>query len=396
MKIKSLLLGSAAALVAFSGARAADAIIAAEPEPVEYVRVCDAFGTGYFYIPGTETCLRIHGYVRFDVNGGDLLGVTSADGEDTYGILSRFTFRTSTASETELGTLRTYTEVRFNHGTNDEANQFFDAGADPTIVNGPNGYDNENAFSLNFAWIQLGGLRVGKDESYFTTFTGYGGSVINDTLSGGYGPFGTNLISYTYNSGAFSAGISLEQGVDNYWTDENLGGVYDTYHGWGIDDYMPHVVVGLGYNAGMFSVRAVGAYDTRDDTINPQTLAVVPLGGWAGKIRADVNFNDSASVFAMLMYGENESAYTKWRTGLATDETFSVVAGGSFRFSEKATFNLQGQWAEGNGGDDPWSLVGNVAYSLVPGLTITPELAYLSRADGSDDFGGTFRIQRDF
>ncbi len=36
-----------------------------EPEPVEYVRVCDAYGTGYFYIPGTETCLQIGGYVRF-------------------------------------------------------------------------------------------------------------------------------------------------------------------------------------------------------------------------------------------------------------------------------------------------------------------------------------------
>ncbi|NJR13822.1 MAG: porin, partial [Phyllobacteriaceae bacterium] len=67
MKLKSLLLGSAAALVAVSGARAADAIIA-EPEPVEYVRVCDAFGAGFFYIPGTETCLKVGGYVRYDIN----------------------------------------------------------------------------------------------------------------------------------------------------------------------------------------------------------------------------------------------------------------------------------------------------------------------------------------
>ncbi|KAB2715299.1 porin, partial [Brucella intermedia] len=71
MNIKSLLLGSAAALVAASGAQAADAIVAPEPEAVEYVRVCDAYGAGYFYIPGTETCLRIHGYVRYDATGGD-------------------------------------------------------------------------------------------------------------------------------------------------------------------------------------------------------------------------------------------------------------------------------------------------------------------------------------
>ena len=53
MKLKSLLLGSAAVLVAASvaGARAADAIVV-EPEPVEYVRICDAYGEGWFYIPG--------------------------------------------------------------------------------------------------------------------------------------------------------------------------------------------------------------------------------------------------------------------------------------------------------------------------------------------------------
>ena len=63
MNIKSLLLGSAAAMVAVSGAQAADAIVV-EPEPVEYVRVCDAYGSGFFYIPGTETCIRFSGFIR--------------------------------------------------------------------------------------------------------------------------------------------------------------------------------------------------------------------------------------------------------------------------------------------------------------------------------------------
>jgi hypothetical protein len=59
MNIKSLLLGSAAALAAVSGARGADAVVIAEPEPVEYVRVCDTYGAGFYYIPGTETCMSI-------------------------------------------------------------------------------------------------------------------------------------------------------------------------------------------------------------------------------------------------------------------------------------------------------------------------------------------------
>ena len=68
MKIKTLLLGSAAALVAVSGARAADAVVIPEPELVEYVRVCDTYGTGFFYIPGTETCMQIGGHVRYEMN----------------------------------------------------------------------------------------------------------------------------------------------------------------------------------------------------------------------------------------------------------------------------------------------------------------------------------------
>ncbi|PWV98807.1 porin-like protein [Hoeflea marina] len=385
MNIKAILLGSAAALVAFSGARAADAIVAAEPEAVEYVRVCDAFGTGYFYIPGTETCLRIHGYTRVDIGGGDLFAATAADGDQTYNIRSRFSFRVSTASETELGTLRTYMETRWQYDTNDHFTGLGNANVD--------GYTNASEFSLNFAWIQLGGLRIGKDESLFSTFTGYGGSVIQDTLSGGYGPFDTNLISYTYTGGAFTAAIALEQGVgsgDGYF----VSGSASRYYGWGIDDYMPHVVVGLGYNAGMFNVTAVGAYDTRDDIIGLGGFHA--QGGWAGKIRADVTLSDAASVFAMLMYGENESGYTTWSNGVAGDETLSVIAGGSVKFSEKATFNVQGQWVDGGAGnDDAWSLVGNVAYNLVPGLTITPEVAYAD--DGVDgNFGAMLRVQRSF
>src|SRR5690554_5507080 len=84
MNIKSLLLGSAAAATAFTGAQAADAIVIAEPEPMEYVRICDAYGAGYFYIPGTETCLRISGWVRYQIDGtpnrGYNLSVTNAAG----------------------------------------------------------------------------------------------------------------------------------------------------------------------------------------------------------------------------------------------------------------------------------------------------------------------------
>ena len=78
MNIRTCFLGTAAGLVWVSAAGAADAIVAAEPEPMDYVRVCDAYGEGHFFIPGTEICLKIAGYVRGEVYFGD------PNGQDTF------------------------------------------------------------------------------------------------------------------------------------------------------------------------------------------------------------------------------------------------------------------------------------------------------------------------
>ncbi len=240
MNIRTLLLGSTAALIAVSGARAADAVVVAEPEPAEYVKICDVYGAGYFYIPGTETCLRVGGYIRYDASLGDrgtFDGARTTDRlngkeQDTWGKNTRFALKTWTGQETELGTLKTYTETRFQFGnSNDNADA-----------------RNKNV-SLNFAWIQLGGLRVGKDESAYDTFIGYAGNVIQDTIVP-YGEFDTNLISYTFDAGnGFSAIVSLEQGSGSYDTFVKDGagnwvpGIVDNT----IDSYAPNVVVGAKY-----------------------------------------------------------------------------------------------------------------------------------------------------
>src|ERR1700680_464422 len=59
--VKSLPLGPAAGLVAVAGAQPADLPVKAKP--VEYVKVCSAYGAGFYYIPGTDICLRVGGYV---------------------------------------------------------------------------------------------------------------------------------------------------------------------------------------------------------------------------------------------------------------------------------------------------------------------------------------------
>jgi len=60
--VKSLLLGTAAVLVAVAGAQAADLPVKAKP--VEYVKICSVYGEGFFYIPGTDTCIKLGGFVR--------------------------------------------------------------------------------------------------------------------------------------------------------------------------------------------------------------------------------------------------------------------------------------------------------------------------------------------
>ena len=64
--VKSLLLGSAAGVVAVAGAQAADLPVKAKP--VQYVKICTLYGDGFYYIPGSDTCIRFNGYIRADYN----------------------------------------------------------------------------------------------------------------------------------------------------------------------------------------------------------------------------------------------------------------------------------------------------------------------------------------
>lgn len=46
----------------------------ASAQPVEYVRICDAYGAGWFYIPGTEQCLKAAtGEIRFETEDGTVV-----------------------------------------------------------------------------------------------------------------------------------------------------------------------------------------------------------------------------------------------------------------------------------------------------------------------------------
>src|SRR6201987_1242561 len=114
--IKSLILGSAAGLIAMSGAQAADLPVKAKA--VEYVRICNLYGAGFWYIPGTDTCIKIGGYLRVDttINGGGSHGQPAWSGDsgqgnrfyDNFVSRSRFALQVDTRTGTEYGAVRTY------------------------------------------------------------------------------------------------------------------------------------------------------------------------------------------------------------------------------------------------------------------------------------------------
>lgn len=398
--IKGFLLGSTAALFAVSGAIAADAVVA-EPEPVEFVRVCDAYGAGYFYIPGTETCMRISGYVRTELKGGENTGarLRGSIDRDTYASLSRASVSFNAASETELGTLRSFIELRGQWKRGAE----FDGSY--KYKDGQGGWNPSSADSsqVHFAYIELGGLRVGLDESIFNRWVGYNGAVLNDDVDNPMLYARTNAISYTYNAGnGFSAILGLEQGNDSLpnptgnvgyraYRDSNGQIVYSSHDlSAKIDDYTPNVVGGLKYVQNWGGIIAVVAYDAYYEE-------------WAGKLRLNLNVTDQWSVWVMggyksaddnydrdFTYGDdgavkyvnkNNQIGTRYGVYRMVNSIYGdwggdwiVLGGTTYKFNPKTSFNAQATY----GDSSTFGASVNVRYELLPGLLITPELAYVS------------------
>ncbi|MFG1417094.1 porin [Xanthobacter sp. V0B-10] len=212
--VKSLLLGSAAGLVAVAGAQAADLPVKAKA--VEYVKVCSAYGAGYFYIPGTDTCLKIGGYARVDAIvgaaptfrpaiassasaafSGPNAGVYSYpfrdDGDADYLTRVRGVVDLDARTQTDYGTLRSY--VRFGGQWDSQAG----AGS------GPN-----SSFYFERAFIQFSGFTFGYTQSFFELGTNY----MMTTPYAGSNTW-TSLIGYTAQFGnGFSASIALEDAAN--------------------------------------------------------------------------------------------------------------------------------------------------------------------------------------
>ena len=165
--VKSLLLGSAAGLVAVAGAQAADLPVKAKP--VQYVKICSLYGVGFYYIPGTDMCIKIGGWVRaeyaYGSNGnlawGPYNNYASSRASNNSVFRARGYITADARNQTEYGTVRGYIAVGLS-----ENDLGFNTAA--------------NTFSANRAFIQWAGFTFGRAQSFFDFYsvpaTSYWGS----------------------------------------------------------------------------------------------------------------------------------------------------------------------------------------------------------------------------
>lgn len=430
MAIRYLLSGFAVFFMLCFPVSYAASMPAAEPDDSAVIRACDTYGVGYFYIPGTETCLRFSGYVRSDIKGGDNVSARKYGSlhRNTYSWQGRGTIRIHTASQTDWGPLRSFTEL-----TSD-----WKAGAENSTANDSSGG------TLRLAYIELGGLRVGLDDTIFAYWTGYYGNVMSDDVLTP-SEKRTNSISYTLNTEeGFSAILGLEQGDDynhngNGTIPDKNNAANSRYGGFRFkkdgskrykalnaqtQNWAPYIVGGLKYTHDWGGMSVVLGYDSYDSE-------------WAAKARLEVDITERFSVFLMGGYKSMDDYYnldTSYGAGGIRSVTKNGAAkqryglyrqinsaygdwgghsiawlGGTYKFNPRTSFNFQNAYSE----DKSFASSLNITKQVLSGLTLVGEMAYRSWNDsysqkqangdeyrnalkGQNAVQGTVRLQRAF
>ncbi len=242
--LKGLLLGSAASLAGTGlvpGARAAD-LPARQAAPIEYVRICDAYGAGFFYIPGTETCLRVGGLVLGEFRGfgpsysiagqnfygngitpvhGAFAGVGIPAGVGYIPSVSQYTNARSrdatdfdalgraeldARTQSPWGTLRAFARIDAYYGSSGNSATGILGSLGNTFNTTAGSSSQRETTIVNKAFIQFAGLTAGYAQSMFDF---YADAYNYNNLRGSNAT--TSLIAYTatFDNG-FSATLSAE------------------------------------------------------------------------------------------------------------------------------------------------------------------------------------------
>lgn len=204
-KIKSLILGSAAVIAASAGAQAADLPVKAKA--VQYVKICSLYGAGFYYIPGTDTCIKLGGYTQLDINfnGGNYnqpswtaasgIDIAGRNG-DMYTTRARNQFNIDTRTATEYGVVRTFWSSNFEFSTGATFNA------------------STGNLTVDYGFVQFAGFTFGKAVSGFQTPWGaYGANNNTSYFLGGYdNATGITQVAYTWQ---FGNGLSAQLGVED-------------------------------------------------------------------------------------------------------------------------------------------------------------------------------------
>jgi hypothetical protein len=409
---KSLFLGSVAGLAAVAGAQAADLPVA-KAAAVEYVRVCSTYGEGFFYIPGTETCLRVGGRVRAEYA---YLEPTDRE-DDSIGFLARGRVQLDARTATAYGLLRAFVRMEMSRNTG-----VYSGSGNP-----------ETSSNIAQAYIQFGGLTAGRTTSFFTN-----GDLPNEnwgTLRF-YDYPDVNLLAYTFSFGnGFSATLSLEEGsfatnnAVDFTVDPDTG---DLVAGSQAGQRLPDLVGNVKYAGTWGSAQLSGAlHQLRSNALVGGDYAGSELG-WAVSGQFNVNLPMLAPGDALWLaatYADGALGYLGFdpdiSTGIAsgtvldayigadgdieTGRGWQIAGGLNHYWTPTVRQSVFGSYARVEYGADAevsdlneWRIGSNVIWSPVSGLDIGVEALYsnldprgvLERSD--DAWEGRIRIQRDF
>ena len=285
------MLGSAVAMVVVVQAHGAD--LPLKSKPVEYVKICSLYGAGFWYIPGTDTCIKIGGYLRVDTTfNGSIHGQPAWSGDlgqgnryaDSYAARSRMALSVDTRTATEYGLVRTFGQTYFQFSTLG-SNTFNPASiSQSSPIGGVQLLDTPGGgyAATEYLFIQFAGFTFGKSASaYASPWQGFPGNNSSYLLGGENTDTGVNNIQYT---AQFGNGVSASIGLDDptVWDRTvvyNLSlplsatlGSGNAYAGVHAPDVVGNIRVDQGW--GLFQISAAahevnGSYNILNGSANP-------------------------------------------------------------------------------------------------------------------------------
>ena len=354
--VKSLLLGTAAGLVATAGAQAADLPVKAKP--VQYVKICSLYGAGFYYMPGTDTCIKVGGFVRAEVNfnaGGSFAASFADRSLRTYNSQNWRTRAGITAdarSQTAYGTLRGYAYLS---ATSDNSRGGGYVGASPSNGTGADAYDRLYSPA---AFIQFAGFTMGRTGSFFD-FDGMGYSNQSNVWGSAQGGNGIEVWAYTAQLGnGLSASISAENNNGRRMGVANNAGATNGIAG----QVMPDIVGNLRIDQAWGSAQIMGAYHQVNYAVpgNPSDQ-----GGWAFGAGLRVNLPMLGAkdyIIGQFTYGVGATDYVG--SGLGNAQTTIQGTTTSYGPAWDSVLTGAGTTADLTTG---WSITGGLEHNWVPG-----------------------------